>query len=127
MKVLSSQVFLILYYIAFGVMGFSWIFYLIHEYNSEVTLNSVYVGPLLALFIIYTFISLICFIYIFISSFFLYKKIGFKGKIYICVCIISLFFFQYLIGALTEKRLAPEREIQRAALEEIYLKSIPKH
>lgn len=119
MKILSRQIFLVLYYIAFGIMGFSWFFYLIHVYFSEVTLTSVYLGPLLAQFIVYTLVSLICFIYICIASIFLYKKIGFKGKIYICLCIIALFVFQYLIEVLTEKRLAPQRESQRIALKKL--------
>lgn len=71
MRILSRQIFLVLYYIAFGIMGFSWFFYLIHVYFSEVTLTSVYLGPLLAQFIVYTLVSLICFIYMYCIIFFI--------------------------------------------------------
>ena len=100
-------------------MSFSWFFYLIHLNRSEITLDSVRFGPLLAQFILYTLVSLICFFYIAIASFFLYKKIGFKGKLYISLCLIALIFFQYLIATLTENSIAKEREALHIALKEI--------
>lgn len=113
MNIFTSRFFLALYYLAFTIIGFSWVFYLIHLYYSEVTLGSVYTGPLLSLFIDYTLLNIVCVLYVFFASFFMFKKIKLKGWIYICICIVALFLFQYLIATLTSKRLAEKDEIPK--------------